>query len=106
MADSLFKIKQTTHANECKVYITSRDGIFYTHSNFVIFGYHYPTKINAYEGDYNLFEILKIMTSNHIPDLTRIDINLLVAHSNKINYYVDKSMIDENEKLKNKFRWC
>ena len=100
IANDLFKTKETNNLTECEVYICCKNGIMYFHSNFVINGFNYPTKINAYEGFYNLLEILKILITSMRPDLNNTDERLIISHCRKVRYIIDRSMINCGNQLK------
>jgi nucleoside 2-deoxyribosyltransferase len=100
IAEGHFTTKQTDSLNNCEVFITCRDGLIYFHSNFIIRGFNYPTKMMAHQGSYNLIEVLKILTTNQYPDPHHIDERLVLAHCSKIKYYIDRSMIDREGKFK------
>lgn len=86
--------KITSSINECMIYITKKDNLFYCHSNFKKPGFSYPTKIATNETNDILTFLFNILCSDSLSQEERK--NIIFYHENKIKYFINSKLINED----------
>jgi hypothetical protein len=86
--------KSLPNYENCKVYITKKDGIFYVHSNFTKAGRTQTTKIATNETNDVLVLLMNLVYDGRPnSEETR---RLMYAHQNIVQYFVDSKLMNED----------